>query len=217
MRSPGACTSGKLGAWRVTPRFTLYWALIHRPSTQTRDARANGRPSTRQIIGGSPEKARGNDLVPGEMSRGKGRFNARRKVMDKNQEAEASRQRQARRLKKIEKRRVRKLAQREAFFLRQRESLRSLGVVMPKSKGSGEGFYVSIEWRNLRYMALKLLGARCQCCGASAKDGVRIHVDHIKPRSTHPHLALCLSNVQILCDDCNFGKGNWDSTDWRCP
>jgi 5-methylcytosine-specific restriction endonuclease McrA len=37
----------------------------------------------------------------------------------------------------------------------------------------------------------------------------------IKPRKTHPHLALSVSNCQILCSDCNKGKGNWDDTDWR--
>lgn len=38
---------------------------------------------------------------------------------------------------------------------------------------------------------------------------------HIQPRKTHPHLALVLSNLQVLCHDCNHGKGNWDTTDWR--
>jgi 5-methylcytosine-specific restriction endonuclease McrA len=53
------------------------------------------------------------------------------------------------------------------------------------------------------------------CCGASAKDGIRIHVDHIKPRSKYPKIELDINNLQILCDDCNIGKGNWDETDWR--
>ena len=35
------------------------------------------------------------------------------------------------------------------------------------------------------------------------------------PRKTHPHLALSLDNLQVLCEDCNCGKGSWDSTDWR--
>jgi 5-methylcytosine-specific restriction endonuclease McrA len=63
--------------------------------------------------------------------------------------------------------------------------------------------------------ALKKYGARCQCCGATAADGVRINVDHIKPRKLFPHLALSLDNCQILCQPCNHGKGNWDMTDWR--
>jgi len=61
-------------------------------------------------------------------------------------------------------------------------------------------------------------GARCECCGASPKDGVTIiNVDHIKPRRDFPELALVESNLQVLCDACNHGKGNWDQTDWRTP
>lgn len=78
-----------------------------------------------------------------------------------------------------------------------------------------DGFYQSREWLELRYIALKTHGARCQCCGKTAADGVTIHVDHIHPRYTHPHLSLSIENLQILCSQCNFGKGAWDSTDWR--
>jgi 5-methylcytosine-specific restriction endonuclease McrA len=78
-----------------------------------------------------------------------------------------------------------------------------------------DGFYATRAWRELRYLALVNNGGICQCCGARASDGVRIHVDHIKPRYKFPKLALELTNLQILCDDCNYGKGAWDSTDWR--
>lgn len=76
-------------------------------------------------------------------------------------------------------------------------------------------FLSSFEWRATRMMALKKYGARCQCCGASPTTGAVIHVDHIQPRKTHPHLALVIDNLQVLCHECNHGKGNWDSTDWR--
>lgn len=78
-----------------------------------------------------------------------------------------------------------------------------------------ESFYKSLKWRQLRYLALRNTDGRCQCCGGSAADGLRIHVDHVHPRKTHPHLALSLDNLQVLCEDCNCGKGSWDSTDWR--
>ncbi len=91
----------------------------------------------------------------------------------------------------------------------EREIARQAAIV-----GSSD-FLQSYEWRKLRMEALKLYGNRCQCCGASAADGVRIHVDHIKPRKQYPALALDLSNLQVLCEDCNHGKGNWDDTDWR--
>ena len=75
-------------------------------------------------------------------------------------------------------------------------------------------FYVSQEWRQIRYLALKNTGGRCQCCGASASDGITLHVDHIQPlaRGGAP---LDLGNLQVLCADCNVGKGSWDDTDWR--
>jgi len=76
-------------------------------------------------------------------------------------------------------------------------------------------FYNSTAWKQLRYLALKNNGVLCQCCGAKAGNGVQIHVDHIKPRSRYPELELCLDNLQVLCSDCNIGKGAWDDTDFR--
>ncbi len=76
-------------------------------------------------------------------------------------------------------------------------------------------FLASYEWRKLRMEALKLHGTKCQCCGASPKTGAVLNVDHIKPRKFFPELALSISNLQILCSECNHGKGNWDQTDWR--
>ena len=77
------------------------------------------------------------------------------------------------------------------------------------------GFLGSVEWRKIRYQALKLHGAKCQCCGATRKEGAIIQVDHIKPRSRFPELELKLSNLQVLCRDCNLGKRARDETDWR--
>ncbi|EBL2669804.1 HNH endonuclease [Salmonella enterica] len=76
-------------------------------------------------------------------------------------------------------------------------------------------FYQSTEWRRLRYQALKLYGAKCACCGRSAKHGRVMHVDHIKPRSKYPELALEITNLQILCDECNVSKSNTDDIQWR--
>lgn len=85
----------------------------------------------------------------------------------------------------------------------------------------GEGFvrssdfYSSREWRQLRYQALRIHGAMCQACGASPKTGHVMHVDHILPRSVDWKSALELENLQVLCEECNIGKSNWDATDWR--
>lgn len=76
----------------------------------------------------------------------------------------------------------------------------------------GQEFYRTRQWRELRYQAFRLHGNKCQCCSAS---NVMLHVDHIKPRSTHPGLELQLDNLQILCEPCNIGKSNKDATDWR--
>lgn len=85
----------------------------------------------------------------------------------------------------------------------------------PKRPRSGADFYQSRKWIELRYIALSMVDGRCCLCGASAKDGAVLHVDHIKPRSLHPALQYDLDNLQVLCADCNIGKSNYDDRDWR--
>lgn len=84
-----------------------------------------------------------------------------------------------------------------------------------KTRRAKISFLESYEWRKLRMQALLKYGPKCMCCGATPKTGAVMNVDHIKPRNTHPELALTLDNLQILCSECNHGKGNWDQTDWR--
>jgi 5-methylcytosine-specific restriction endonuclease McrA len=76
-------------------------------------------------------------------------------------------------------------------------------------------FLQSERWAALRYETIRDRGARCECCGATPREGVSLVVDHIKPRSLYPELALEPSNLQVLCRACNRGKSNWDQTDWR--
>ena len=76
-------------------------------------------------------------------------------------------------------------------------------------------FLASYEWRRIRLEALLLHGRKCLCCGASPETGAVLNVDHIKPRKTNPELALDINNLQVLCKDCNHGKGNWNTTDFR--
>lgn len=80
---------------------------------------------------------------------------------------------------------------------------------------TSKAFLESFEWRRLRMQALKKYSPRCMCCGATPQDGAVMNVDHIKPRKLFPDLALDINNLQILCHECNHGKGNWDQTDWR--
>jgi len=92
--------------------------------------------------------------------------------------------------------------------------LQKIGAPHPDYKASSN-FYKSREWLEVRYLALKTSHGCCHCCGARASDGVMLHVDHIVPRYKAPHLSLVISNLQVLCEDCNMGKGAWDETDWR--
>lgn len=79
----------------------------------------------------------------------------------------------------------------------------------------GSGFYNSREWRELRYKFIVTQKGRCSCCGRSSRQGIVLHVDHIYPRSKYWKLALNEDNLQLLCEDCNLGKSNKDTTDWR--
>lgn len=58
----------------------------------------------------------------------------------------------------------------------------------------------------LRYQILRRDGFRCQLCGASQADGVRLHVDHIIPVSKGG--TSDVENLRTLCDRCNLGKSD---------
>lgn len=58
----------------------------------------------------------------------------------------------------------------------------------------------------LRSKVMKRDSFRCRMCGASASEGITMHVDHIIPVS-HGGLTN-LENLQTLCAPCNLGKGN---------
>ena len=78
---------------------------------------------------------------------------------------------------------------------------------------SSKSFYATEVWKKLRYETLKKSDGRCECCGVSSKDGARLRVDHIRSISSAPHLKAEPTNLQVLCNDCNWGKGGQDSTD----
>lgn len=83
-----------------------------------------------------------------------------------------------------------------------------------KKKSKTQSFLLSREWRRFRYEVLLERGPQCELCGARGR-GVELHVDHILPLSKRWDLRLSKRNVQVLCKDCNKGKGNWDCTDHR--
>jgi DNA repair exonuclease SbcCD ATPase subunit len=87
----------------------------------------------------------------------------------------------------------------------------------PNDPRNPKAFYASWDWKKKRMEALLKHGHRCQSCGASPSNlhSIRLVVDHIKPIRTHWNLRLDLSNLQVLCDDCNMGKGHWLEADFR--
>lgn len=75
-----------------------------------------------------------------------------------------------------------------------------------------KAFYQSYDWRKLRFQVLTEDGEKCVLCNRTAKNGAVMHVDHIKPLRYNWALRLSRSNLQVLCDACNHGKGN---IEWR--
>lgn len=59
---------------------------------------------------------------------------------------------------------------------------------------------------SLRYEIFKRDNFRCQICGSTAQDGVKLHVDHIVPISKGG--LTVESNLRTLCDRCNMGKSD---------
>lgn len=53
-------------------------------------------------------------------------------------------------------------------------------------------------------------GEICMNCGS----GENIEIDHIKPESLYPELALDYENIQLLCRRCNASKGNRHETSY---
>jgi len=68
----------------------------------------------------------------------------------------------------------------------------------------------SINWR-LRALVLMRDGARCQLCGAEARHGSLLHVDHVVPWSKGGETTL--ANLRVLCHVCNIGKSDIEPTD----
>lgn len=76
-------------------------------------------------------------------------------------------------------------------------------------------FYRSKAWLALRYEVLCESDGVCKLCGTTKAHGSRMVVDHIKPRSKYPELALDRTNLRLICSPCNMGKGSRDETDFR--
>lgn len=58
---------------------------------------------------------------------------------------------------------------------------------------------------------LKRDGYKCVQCGRGEKEGMELHIDHIKPKSKGGKAIV--ENGQILCSQCNFIKKHFNQTE----
>jgi HNH endonuclease len=68
-------------------------------------------------------------------------------------------------------------------------------------------FYTTPEWRTARLAVIHRDGRVCKMCSLHILLKRDITVDHVRPRSKFPQLALDLGNLQVLCRSCNSSKG----------
>lgn len=73
-----------------------------------------------------------------------------------------------------------------------------------------EEFYRTPEWKQLRHVVIRRDGSTCRSCGKLIVDAFDLTIDHIKPRSRYPELALELTNLRVTCRPCNSSKGARD-------
>lgn len=86
-------------------------------------------------------------------------------------------------------------------------------IIYKKSvfKHPQDKFFNSEAWRGLRLRVLNVYGYKCMKCKSLERSP---HIDHIRPRSKYPHLALEFDNLQVLCEACNVDKST-DVVDYR--
>jgi rubredoxin len=80
-----------------------------------------------------------------------------------------------------------------------------IGISDPEPKPEPEPIKRKPIKPSLRFEILKRDDYRCQMCGVNAKDGATLEIDHIHPVSKGGTNEL--DNLQVLCRDCNAGKG----------
>lgn len=99
-------------------------------------------------------------------------------------------------------RRIERYSEQECLSIEQALRAQALAQVQRQNEIAIERMKVT---PGLRYDILKRDGFKCVLCGSTAKDGVKLHVDHIVPLSRGGKTEM--ANLRTLCDRCNLGKG----------
>ena len=90
------------------------------------------------------------------------------------------------------------------------------GLEVPQS--ALDAFYDSWSWKMCSYRFRQIWREKCKpicmCCGVD-QHSRRLDVDHIRPLRHNWSKRSDWNNLQMLCTDCNRGKGSWDATDYR--
>ncbi len=82
---------------------------------------------------------------------------------------------------------------------------------VPRVWTTKQDFFKSRAWKEMRVKVFDAYGRRCMKCGSTTRI---MQVDHIRPRSIRPDLALEFDNLQVLCSACNYAKGT-STRDYR--
>jgi hypothetical protein len=80
-----------------------------------------------------------------------------------------------------------------------------LGENYKPTGGFARKLHSSVAYRKLRRFALDRANNQCQICSSQHK----LHLDHVKPKSLFPELALNKDNVRILCQDCHINTDSY--------
>lgn len=91
----------------------------------------------------------------------------------------------------------------------------NLGVMNTEYQKMSKIFFKSRKWKVLRKEAIRLMGRTCMRCNKQKLLGAHLHVDHVIPRSVDLSRQLDITNLQILCKECNVDFKGTQSFDYR--
>lgn len=71
-----------------------------------------------------------------------------------------------------------------------------------QARQSDKNFYSSRAWLSVRELKLRQQPL-CEQCERAGRTTLAVHVHHMRPRKTHPELALNIGNLESLCIPCH--------------